>query len=340
MYIDNTTFLFDEEEIAKSLYIQRDQLTAIIKQLISNNKLTENDHFRICNKTYQEKLFSKQGAFIIANYLDTRGLISDSEIQDFVALIGDKNKNFINQLITKKEQQLLRYKVTEVINQNCTSLTKVNNRHFLSKIDTINILQTTSEQLDQLFLKLRRFRPPDSLIIDEDFCTIETQRYYSFSGLAKFSQELSKTIPEQKNYYSEFLNIGLPILEQRTKSLPHQPDRNLINYMKEKALKRDNNTCQVTGIQKNQYNRYQVNLRVHHLYDESHYPYLAANIDNLITITYKIHDDFHVHFNGGTIYETTIDLFIEYLRQFHYNKELLITELYERKRRIKPLLFY
>jgi 5-methylcytosine-specific restriction endonuclease McrA len=340
MYVDDTNFLFDEEEIVESLYIQRGQLTAIIKELIFNNQLTDNDHFRICNKKYQEKIFSKQGAFIIADYLDTKGLISDSEIQEFVNLISDKNKDFINQLVRKKEQQLLRYKVTEVINQNCTSLTKINNRHFLSRIDTINILQTTVEQLDQIFFQLKRIRPPEGLIIDEDFCNIATQRYYSFSGLAKFSQQLSKIIPEKENYYTEFSNIGNSVLETRTRLLPHIPDRKQIDYMKRKARERDYNTCQVTGIQGHQNNRYEVQLTVHHLYDESHYPYLAADIDNLITITKKIHDDFHIHFNGATIHETTIDLFIKYIETFHYNKESLITELYERKRRIEHMLLY
>lgn len=137
MYLDNPIFLFSEEEIAESLDIPRENLTTIIENMISDNEFFENVHFRTCNKKYQEKIFSKEGVFIIADYLDTRGLISDLEIKDFVTLI--EHKNSINKLINKKECQLLRYEITMIINENCTSLTKINDRHFLNKTDTINI---------------------------------------------------------------------------------------------------------------------------------------------------------------------------------------------------------
>jgi hypothetical protein len=243
MYLDHKEFLFNEEEIAQSLDIPRENLTTIIDNIIADNKFFEDVHFRTCNNKYQEKIFSKQGAFIIADYLDTRGLISDLEIKDFINLIDHKNKDNINKLINHKECQLLRYEITMIISENCTSLTKINDRHFLNKTDTINILQTNIEQLDNVFRKLIRLRRRG--FTDEHFCDIHGERYFSFLGLAKFSQELSKILPESENYYREFSIIGSSVLEQRSKLLPYIPDKNLINYMKNKAFQRDTAVSEV-----------------------------------------------------------------------------------------------
>ncbi|MBE9233150.1 hypothetical protein IQ231_16075 [Cuspidothrix issatschenkoi LEGE 03284] len=85
--------------------------------------------------------------------------------------------------------------------------------------------------------------------------------------------------------------------------------------------------CQITGIARNKYENKLVELVGHHLYDRNNHKFLADDIDNIMTITEQIHDDFH-QWNGGYQKSCTIDDFIQYVewRYPQKHKEILMLE--------------
>ena len=63
------------------------------------------------------------------------------------------------------------------------------------------------------------------------------------------------------------------------------------------AMKRANYRCQITGSTED--------LRGHHLFDVSTYPYFAASPWNFFVLTDLLHKEYH-SFNGGTAKSCTI----------------------------------
>ena len=59
-------------------------------------------------------------------------------------------------------------------------------------------------------------------------------------------------------------------------------------HAKDVALKRDNHTCQICGAKDN--------LTVHHINDASYHPDQRYDLDNLVTLCYNCHMNFHNNF--------------------------------------------
>ncbi len=59
-------------------------------------------------------------------------------------------------------------------------------------------------------------------------------------------------------------------------------------HAKEKALKRDNYTCQICGDKNH--------LVVHHINDASYHRDQRYDLDNLVTLCYDCHRQFHTNF--------------------------------------------
>ena len=59
-----------------------------------------------------------------------------------------------------------------------------------------------------------------------------------------------------------------------------------------------------------------VNIVVHHIYSQNHYPHLAASLDNLISLTQEVHNEFHL-WNGGFQKPCTADHLIKFVMELY-----------------------
>jgi hypothetical protein len=79
--------------------------------------------------------------------------------------------------------------------------------------------------------------------------------------------------------------------------------------------KRDKDICQVTRDKKSKVNK--LKLASHHLYSQNAYPYLADKVDNIVTITCDVHDQFHIDYMGGKDKACTINDFIDFVQKYY-----------------------
>lgn len=326
MFNEQLIFNILDEELARAFKIPINQLIEITNNLVSKQIIKVNDHFIYCNKQWNVFFFSRQGAFALANYLDEPDM---SNIWT----------SFI-QFIEQKSIDLVKIKVTITIYEHSGNLLLCNNRHFLRKRDVARILCTNVQRLDKAFFDLRDSY--ESLEPEIDFFDFQhpgfmnSERYYSFSGLEKLSRKLALDLTDKKRrtWCQEVANLAPDILETRSNFLIQgSQDDTMIEYAKDLAKKRDKNYCQVTLKTPTRDNRF--SLAVHHLYDKKHYPHLAGVLDNLITIKETIHNDFHA-WNGGTQKKCTIDDFIQFIMIMYMYKanQVLISKLYDYKNRL------
>ncbi|MBD1834343.1 hypothetical protein H6F61_16970 [Cyanobacteria bacterium FACHB-472] len=292
-----------EAELASALEITRQELDKIITFFDSDPndqwELRENDHFIYINKSLNERLFSEQGAYAIAKYIDEKAPKS----------IWAR----ITEFITRHKEKIRNAFISRKIQENCSSLTVRNNRHFLSKKDVVNILCTSPARLNKAFDEIQRSLDP--LKIYEDFDEIDGVRCYSLSGFYKLSQHLAKklTVRNRRTWCEAIEVVGKKtfklIIDEQT-SLQQR-----INSAMDKAKRRDGKRCQITHIKRDKSNK-AVNIVVHHLYSKEHYPHLAACQDNLITLTQEVHNDFHV-WNGGFQKPCTVEHLIEFVNELY-----------------------
>lgn len=103
---------------------------------------------------------------------------------------------------------------------------------------------------------------------------------------------------------------------------PKETDvKKAMNYVKNN---RDSQKCQVEGVTRE--DGEEVELVAHHLYDQNNYRFVADELDNIITISKKISNEFH-QWNGGTRQSCTIDDFINFLELFYSEKHKTIAIL-------------
>ena len=98
----------------------------------------------------------------------------------------------VKEFITKHKEKIRNAFISSKIQENCSSLTVKNHRHFLSKKDIVNILCTSYARLNKAFNDTQQSLNP--LKIYEDFDDIDGVRYYSFSGFYKLSKLLAKEL--------------------------------------------------------------------------------------------------------------------------------------------------
>ncbi|WP_309734364.1 hypothetical protein [Chamaesiphon sp. OTE_75_metabat_556] len=125
-------FTIRESELAKTLEITIQKLDLVIVFFDSDPndqwELKEDHHFIYFNKSLNERLFSEQGAYAVAKYID------ETQPQNIW--------NRIKEFITKHREKIRNAFVNQKIYENSSSLTLRNNRHFLSKKDVVKIFCT------------------------------------------------------------------------------------------------------------------------------------------------------------------------------------------------------
>lgn len=197
-------FTIREIELAKALEITPEKLDRIIDFFDSDPnddwELVENDHFVYLKKSWKERLFSQHGAFAIAKYMDAIEKKSLwSQIKEFITRHGEKIRNAF---------------VRQQVQDNCSSLTLRNNRHFLSKKDVVSIFCTSYAKINQAFEEIQRSEKP--MIIHEDFDDFEGVRYYSLSGLDVLSRKLSAElkVKDRREWCKAVEVVGSKTLKQ------------------------------------------------------------------------------------------------------------------------------
>lgn len=310
-------FTIREAELATALEITHQELDKVIQFFDSDPndqwKLSENDHFIYLNNSLNERLFSEQGAYAIAKYIDEKSTKS----------IWAR----ITEFITRHKEKIRNAFISRKIQENCSSLTVKNNHHFLSKKDVVGILCTSPARLNKAFDEIRK---SDPMKIYEDFADLDEDknkrpRYYSLSGLYKLSQHLAKelTVKDRRGWCAAIEVVGKKtfklIIDEQTAW------QKKIDSAMNAAKKRDSSRCQITGVKREKFNK-TVNIVVHHIYSKEHYPRLAACQDNLITLTQEVHNEFH-GWNGGSQKSCTVDHLIQFVNNLHPDNYEVILRL-------------
>lgn len=305
-------FNIKEAELAAALEITPQELDQIIQFFDSDPndewELREDDHFIYINKSLNERLFSEQGAYAVAAYMDAK---TEKTIwQKLVEFITRHKEKIRNAFLSRK------------IQENCSSLTVRNDRHFLSKKDVVNILCTSPARLNRAFNDIQK--SPKPLAIYEDFDDINGVRYYSLSGFYRLSRILSEELKskDRRSWCGAVEFVGRKtfklIIDAQTAE-----DKRIQAAMKA-AKSRDSHCCQVTQQKRGKHNK--VNLVVHHLYSREKYPHLAACRENLITLTQDVHSEFHT-WNGGFQTPCTVDDFIRFVNELHPDNYEVVLKL-------------
>lgn len=306
-------FTIRESELAKMLEIGIEKLDEIVTFFDTDPndqwELKENAHFIYLNKSLNERLFSKQGAYAIAKYIE------DTQPQNFFT----RFKEFI----TKHREKIRNAFINQKIQENCSSLTLRNNRHFLSKKDVVSIFCTNHSRINIAFEEIKISDSP--LIIYQDFDDIDGVRHYSFSGLDKLSRHLAKvlTVKDRQSWCKAVESVSKQTFKLIIDAETAKQKR--IDTAMDRAKKRDKSQCQVTGVKRDKQNK-GININVHHIYDRHHYQHLADCEDNLITLSQEVHNDFHT-WNGGSKKSCTADNLIEFVQQLHSDNYAVILRL-------------
>lgn len=311
-------FTIKEKELASALEISVKKLDEVIDFFDADPndewELKEHDHFIYINQTWKNRMFSAQGAFAIAKYLDTHEKKS----------IWDKIREFV----THHRQKIRNAFVKKTVYENSSSLTQRNGRHFLSKKDTVAILSTSYARLNRSFETLRRSDRP--LQIGVDFDDIEGVRYYSLNGFYQLSQNLSQTLTSKdRQEWCKAIDVAGKSTFQAIIDAQASRQRKVAKA-KTASRKRDKETCQITLTKKTKHNKDQLHLASHHIFSCKHYPHLEATVDNLITLEENIHSEFH-SWNGGSSNPCTVDDLITFVCERYPESSDIIARLTEVK---------
>jgi hypothetical protein len=316
--IDSSKFTVKPDDLAKGLEITTEKLYDIVEFFDSDIKdewdLKEDEHFIWLSKKQGTRIFSEQGAYAIALYLDKNEKKS----------LWRRCKEFLFKHQQKLQQAFVRQKVLN----NSTSLIRRGDYHYLSRKDTVVILSTSYARLNQAFKDVQKVDP---LIYDAEFIEIDGLQYYSIRAFASLSENLGQNLKSANRgaWCKEVAVTGsktlaLLIIEQN--KLEQR-----IAAAKNRAQLRDKHRCQITG--QRSIPAKPIDMAVHHIYCSRSYPIAADNIDNLITLTQEVHREFH-NWHGGNKKPCTIHDFIKFASEQYPEQEALAIRLHGIKHKL------
>ncbi len=331
---NQTTIYITDQELISLLQIDEQKLVDTETILDSNNIFNNQDYIIINNDGKRE--YTQIGAEKIASYLD----------KNLVVLV--------KHWFSKREQEISISIIRDHIIDNVSSLILHNNQHFISTLDLINILQTEKDILNMVVLEAKHTQD-DPLSEEKDYY-IEIDHdgnqefYFSETGISKIVFCLKKRLKKEKdklywvktsgNIFKTTINDIIEKIKKRQKN---------INSAKNKAKTRDKKTCQVTNVKNEKdeitkrFNDNKIKFVAHHLYSQNNYPHLADSIDNLITITETVHNNFHCNYMGSYNNPCTIDDFIQFVKKYYPDNIKVIMWLKDQKGKLqskpKPHIF-
>jgi hypothetical protein len=321
MSFDRETFYIEEGKLSEAFELTQRKFDEKCEQLIDSSddsiRLQEWVHFIIQGKVNKQiiRIFSREGAIAIAKYLDIEGEVNTNSLNQVFSLFEEYRINQIDSIVRRS------------VYENSSSLVVKRQRHWLNIEDVVNIFKSNKSRIIEAFNSIQNSNDP--MEINTDFENID-QVYFSLSGLEKLSIELSLNLrsQERREYCMRVREVAPPVVEFLALT-PTPSEENIDKAMR--YVKTRDGCCQITGIARNKYENKLVELVGHHLYDRNIYKFLADDIDNIITITEQIHDDFH-QWNGGYQKSCTIDDFIQYVEWLYPQKHKEILMLENRRR--------
>ena len=293
---DSSKFTIKAADLATSLEITSNKLYDIVDFFDSDTKdewdLKEEEHFIWLSRQKRTRIFSEQGAYAIALYLDK------TEKKSFW--------KWCKEFLFQHQAKLRKAFVAQKVINNSTSLIRRGDYHYLSRKDTVAILSTSYARLNQSFSDIQK---SDPLIYDTEFIEIDKVNYYSLKAFEALSGNLGENLKQEhrRAWCQEVACTGSKTIQ----ALISEQDtfQQKIAAAKRRAKSIHQNTCQITGEKSDAANP--IDMAVHHIYCSSHYPAAADSIDNLITLTLEVHREFH-NWHGGNNKPCTIHDLIEF----------------------------
>ena len=255
--------------------------------------------------------YTESGAYTIARYLEETRTVKAGFWAKLQEWIFHTRENIRKSFVKKK------------ILENCSSLVRRRDQFWISRADAVAVFGTRSDYLTKMADHTQKTTFP--LIKGEDFDDFldEGGLYFSLAGIRKLSFAFSECLTK-KNRKAECKDVG-EVIAPQVKDIVDQIKRReeQIGRAIRQAKSRDSKMCQVT--QKKGDRVQPLTLAAHHLYSRNDYPLLAASIDNLVTISCEVHDQFHQHYMGGTHKPCTINDFIHFVESYYpANAEVVI----------------
>ncbi len=279
-----------DQEIANALGVHLTKLNSYADKIGLQSII----HYKVINRSQPIRLYLIPGLKLLYQYLNQN---------------QSKTKAAsLRQLLISKRDKHLEALVHQVVLENTQSLLVFNGISFISQTEAIRILRTTSKQFEQVLHYVKKSKP---LKIDIHFRIESDQYFFSPTGIF-FIAEAYATLTTDSNKKAWCNQVSFTSQALLPRLAAFTRDR-LIPLAKAQALKRDKSTSQITGVKGT---NNQENLVVHHLYNAKDYPTLADSLDNLITLTKDIHDEFH-QWMGGTSVACTVDDLIKFVVQLY-----------------------
>jgi hypothetical protein len=316
--IDSANFTIKLNDLAKALSTTPAKLDRVVDFFDSDSKdewdLKEGEHFIWLSKAHRTRIFSEQGAYAIALYLDR------NEKKSFIA--------WCKEVLFHHQEKLRKAFVQQKVLNNSTSLTCRGGYHYLSRKDTVAILSTSYARLNQSFSDIQK---SDPLVYDTEFIEIDKVNYYSLKAFEALSRNLGENLKQEHRqaWCKEVACTG-----SKTMLLSEQDKfQHRIAAAKNKAKSLQQGRCQITG--KKSTPTKLVNVAVHHIYCAKHYPKAADNIENLIVLTEEVHREFH-SWHGSNKKPCTIHDLIQFASERHPEQDVGI-KLHQLKLKLSHL---
>jgi hypothetical protein len=321
-------FFITEEDVLQGLDLQKPELEQIISAIEKEKDKfvwEEETHFRYVHKGQKKRDFSRLALIVIGEYFETNQQSKQAT----------KVLDLLTKKISEEEKKQIDLEIVEstlsILSDNSSKILLRRNRYWINFRDVLKLLKTNTDRLEQAFEDIARSDLP--LIIEVDFEDIEDDRHYSFSGLERISLELSEKLTDRlgRLFAARVPKVAIPIITH--KATPKLPLKAEIDSAIKAALKKQKNQCQITGETHSK----TMILAVHHLYNKSTYPELAAEQDNLLVIKQEIHQEFHC-WHQGSMKPCTISDFRLFIEAKYSSNHILLTELNDRKRTLETKL--
>ena len=271
--------------------------------------LNEKEHFIYINKKHNARKFTKAGALELAKYVEETVDKKNPWRRIVKTFFDRRHKKYVRSCVMERVAEIGGVK---------KGLTIQNGRAFVNTQRTRYILRLANRQ-DLLNSALEyeqrgegHGRPP--MKIDHHFIDVpdETGPSYSAEGIKRLSMALqnickSRSTKSWNSAVSESIHQTL-----KEVSKPLISDNKKLAEITKLAKNKARQYCELTKRKKSNTNL-DFSLTAHHLYDKSTYVFFQYEINNVIAIDSKLHNDFH-SWMGGFNKSCTAEDFLTWIK--------------------------
>ena len=300
--------LMSAEETAKILGITLHRLYRICDAFDQRDDdqwdLVKGEHFEWLSENLKTRRFYEEGAMAIAKYIQEAA--SANPVSGFVDAILEKLTNR-----RKHTRQLLVRRRVILELQDLQGLVVKNDLVFIERPRVIRILDTNGKGLNAAARRENSngsLEGRETMQIGVHFDTFGSTEHWSQRGLARIAQNMSENLSQKarRAWTEAVAEVVEDAIEQQRKYFESFDARvkSAMDRVKSDAKQK----CQVTKVKQTPAKPF--DMHVHHLFDRSTRPDLAAFRGNLIAIHEDLHRGFH-NWHGGSNCEPKH--FVEYL---------------------------